>query len=528
MASCYQPFWGNIPMPDQLVVEWGREGIRGVAASVASGHVVVRTCFDWTWPEDQQPVADAEQAGRWLKERLTNHRIAAKRVLVVLPREDVVVRRLELPDAPDEELPDLVRFQAVAKSALPLDQVCLDFLPLPRRPELEGRDALMVTVAKKRVDTARTVLATAGLEMTQVGMASTAIAELIVRAADQAGLAPDDSTFILVCHRERCELLVIQQQHVIFTHATRLAGGSLRQMLLTEISRASVLLEERYGGFRFDQAWLVSDQDDEELLQAMEERLLCDTRTLDPLANSSIELPETGVPDERAGLAPLVGQLLAVEEAKVPAVDFLHPRQRPVERDLTKPRLIAAGAGVCVLLIGMFLLRAWQIHVLDRAIAVRQDLQNKLTEELKDLAPQVEEADAVAAWIDRGVNCLEVTKAIAETLKGTERYYLTRLSVDQATGRGAATVNANGVAKDRRDIETLYMAFMHRNRYEVQPSEISRNSPDTEYPFRFELTADLQPPENEVKADQPGRTKRASARRGRPRRTGRSGQGTRA
>ncbi|NOX57027.1 MAG: pilus assembly protein PilM [Planctomycetes bacterium] len=514
-------------MSDQLVVEWGRERIGGVAASVASGRVAVKTCFDWAWPEDQQPATDPEQAGRWLKERLAELRIAAKRVVVLVPREDVVVKRLELPEAPDEELPDLVRFQAAAKSALPLEQVCLDFLPLPRRPELEGRDALMVTVAKKLADSAQAVLAAAGLEMTQLGMASTGIAELVVRAAEQAGLAPEATMFILVRHGDRCELLVTQQQHVIFAHATRLTGGSWRQMLLTEISRASVVLQERYGEFQFDQAWLISDQDDD-LLQAMEARLQCEARTLDPLASSSIELPETGVPDERAGLAPLVGQLLAVEEAKVPAIDFLHPRQRPVERDLTKPRLIAAGAGLCILLIGMFVLRAWQIKALDRAITVRQDQQEKLTEELKELAPQVEEADAVAAWIDRAVNCLELTKEIAETLKGTERYYLIRLAVDQGIGRVAATVNANGVAKDRRDIETLYMAFMQRKRYEVQPSEISRNSPDTEYPFRFELTAELLPPEKEAKDSRSGGTEHASSRRGRPRRTRRSGNGTRA
>ena len=72
--------------------------------------------------------------------------------MVTLPRDEAIVKRLELPEVGDAELPVMVRFQAGAKSSVALDELALDFIPLPRRSEVPGREVLTATVPKQTMD----------------------------------------------------------------------------------------------------------------------------------------------------------------------------------------------------------------------------------------------------------------------------------------------------------------------------------------------------------------------------------------
>ena len=73
-----------------------------------------------------------EAAGKQLRAELNRAASRSTHVLVSLPREEAVVRLLELPECTDDELPELVRLQAATRSAVPLDRLLLDFLPICR------------------------------------------------------------------------------------------------------------------------------------------------------------------------------------------------------------------------------------------------------------------------------------------------------------------------------------------------------------------------------------------------------------
>ena len=91
--------------------------------------------------------------GEWQRGQLRELRISTITVLISLPRQDTVVRQLEVPgDVPDNELPDIVRLQAETKISSSLDQLLLDFLPLPKVADSPVRDVLMATVSKEAPD----------------------------------------------------------------------------------------------------------------------------------------------------------------------------------------------------------------------------------------------------------------------------------------------------------------------------------------------------------------------------------------
>src|SRR5688500_18213430 len=98
-------------MSDFLALDWDSEQITGLDASTSRQGVSVRKAFMLSWPEGIDPEKDTDQAAHWLKQQLAGLGIATKSVLMSLPRESVVVRRLTVPSARDDELPALVQLQ---------------------------------------------------------------------------------------------------------------------------------------------------------------------------------------------------------------------------------------------------------------------------------------------------------------------------------------------------------------------------------------------------------------------------------
>src|SRR5690606_38140897 len=124
----------------------------------------LRGGFVASWPEDldldQQPV----QAGKWLADTLSHHHLDCRQVAVVLPRAQCVLRRLELPNVPNEELPDVVRLQAAVASSIPLDRLMLDYLVLPTVEGETGRSVLTATINRDHYNALLAVTKAAGLE----------------------------------------------------------------------------------------------------------------------------------------------------------------------------------------------------------------------------------------------------------------------------------------------------------------------------------------------------------------------------
>jgi Tfp pilus assembly PilM family ATPase len=87
-------------MSEFIALEWENTQVCGVEASVSRGKVRIDKCFQLKWPEGTNPADQPQQSGRWLKEELARLGIIAKPAIVSLPREEAVVRPLELPDAP--------------------------------------------------------------------------------------------------------------------------------------------------------------------------------------------------------------------------------------------------------------------------------------------------------------------------------------------------------------------------------------------------------------------------------------------
>jgi hypothetical protein len=495
-------------MPDFLALDWEPQQLYGVEAQVSGETVRIRNCFVLRRPEADDPADNPEQMGGWLKKELHRAGVRIRQVLVSLPREEAIVRRLELPDAPDDELPDLVRLQAATQSSLPLDQLLLDFLPLPKRADTGGRDVLLTTITRERVERLRQVCEAADLELLSIGISSVAAAELVARVERRRGDDADQASLIITRLGNRVEVSVIRQHRLLFSHSAGLAGENneqRNQSVLAEISRSVVALERTIPGIVIARAWVAGSADETpQLLETMQQRLQCDVmQPLDPLSDTNVTIDTSNTPGSRGLYAGSVGTLLARAEPVVEAIDFLNPRKPPVKRDQRKLQIaVGAGAALFLLVIGLMVFYV-KISGLNSKIE-RLEAQNKeLDLEFKAGQPVLEAATEIREWSDRDIHWLDQFDELNRVMDGTERIYFTDFRVTPSLRRALGAVHATGFARREIDVRILRQQLADR-KYRVTPTSIVRSDADPEYPYRFELEIELvesrEPQQNQNQA----------------------------
>jgi Tfp pilus assembly PilM family ATPase/Tfp pilus assembly protein PilN len=506
-------------MAEFIALDWEKRTLNGLEATASKGRVRVRRCFELTWPTfDSDDAANNRQTGEWLKGELARLGIAARKVLVSLPREEVVVRQIDVPDVPDEELPDLVRLQAETRISTSLDSLVLDFLPLPRVEGDTSRAVLMFTFDREKLDVLHEVVRAAGLELEQVAVSSVATAELVARTERDRNLASDDTTLTVARDGKRIEISLMRSRHLLFTHSTQLTGSDVQQdshLAAAEIRRALGAHSQADAGNSVARAWVVGSENEQQTLrQTMADHLDCDVDMIDPLAGQDVSIvsdvssrqdvnasPEAKpgedvfMLDEGDALshtpfgAPL-GLLMAAGQPMIEAVDFLNPRKAIVRPDRRKQKIGLIAASVVLAIAAAFGATQWWASSLHQDIDDADEQLAEFDRMIKSGRPTVEAANVINEWQTHSDDWLARMTHLNEVLPGTDRIYLQNYRFTPRAGNSAGHVHADGFARSDDDVFDLYQRLSERG-YRVQPQSVPRTSKDSEYPYRFQLELDL-------------------------------------
>ncbi|MBI5758851.1 MAG: hypothetical protein HZA46_10075 [Planctomycetales bacterium] len=499
-------------MPDYLALEWEQDRVDVVVADVSGSRVRVRKCFTLAKPANVT-WWEPDVAGRWLKSELATRGVKAQRTLVTLPREITVVKRFDFPAVPDEELAQAVRFHVGAKSSAPIDELALDFIPLPRiSPDTPGREVLAATLPMAVVKGIRATCEAAGCELVSLGLTPIAISQLIARADDSATpTSVFGASLVVFRHHSRIEISVLRQGHLVFSHATRLTVDDpkqAQQAIVSEVSRAMVALNGLQTGVKIERAWmLVESEDNEFATQSLRTRLGCDVRSLDPFTLVDCDMPASELPPDRSEFAGLVGLLLAQAESHVPTLDFVNPRKPPVKRNVRKQRatVIAAGIGVLVALtVGGY---AWQLHHLSNRIEELSKEDRHLDDILKRGEPTLKSVGLVKQWNDATVPWLDEMVAYSNRMPATDRIYLATLRLDPQTGKTVGKIKAEGFSREKADVMSLSEQLAGGNdKYRTMPHNVRADQKDSVYPWRFDSELLIGKASEKTKANQAAAT----------------------
>jgi Tfp pilus assembly PilM family ATPase len=484
-------------MPDLIAIEWDPQCLRGLDVQTTGSSIQVRHVFELPQPSGlAQP-----ELKEWFSHFLAEKHISTKQVVVTLPRESVVVRRLELPDVPEDELPVMVRFQAAAKSSLSLDELSLDFIPLPKREGAVTRDVLLAMVPLAMVTAIQEFVTAAQRELVAIRLSPVGAAELVARLEREKSDDPKSATLIVGRHAERVEISVTWQGQLIFSHAARLAEDNPEQqtaVILTEISRGLISFQNLNLGLKLTEGILLgTDADFPGLSVALQKRLQIAIRTINPFSIVKSAPESLKLIEQKSAFAGLVGSVCTQTQPTVQAFDFLAPRKPVIKPDTTRDRnrqLAIAGAGVAVVLV----LAYWMgLSSLDATLAATADQINLLDESLKKGAPTMESAKLLDTWVKEDSNVLDEFKRFQRLLPATSRVYLAKLDIKTLTMRQAGVIRVEGHAREEKDIREFQKKLLApATGYQRAPNEIKSENKEF-YPKKLDELITLGKPQVE-------------------------------
>ena len=482
-------------MAEYLALDWDDQRLVGVAAQVASKSATVRGVLDFQWAEGELPSEQPEAAGKRLKAELEKASISGAPVIVSLPREEAIVRLLELPECSDDELPELVRFQAVTRSAVPLDKLLLDYLPLPSLKDAPGRRVWMATIGKTLSDRVDTLLSAAGLQAAAIRLSSLGAAELIAHQSS-TGAASDTAVLIVSCVDLRVEVTAIWQQRIVMMHAATLSShdppeAQLAQ-ILAETARSTVALTQAAPGLQIGSGWLIGPRTaDSPLAQMLAERLGFKFHVLtDPATTPGVTADSDGALAHSPLAGAPLGQLLAQGGPRVDSIDFLHPRRQHPKPDRRKLYMALGGAAAVLLLAGIWLAIQNRVWHLEDQIASIEEGNKKAQDLLKKNTALIETAGSVKDWTQRDIDWLEQFRLIEGAKGGADKLYLTNFDANVGSRDKLAVIVAAGRAKLAPEVDD-FEDKLHALGYGILPKEISEDASDPLYPVKLDLSLDI-------------------------------------
>lgn len=469
-------------MADEIVLEWFRDRVRVLVVSHEHGRWSARIAATLETQEHAEARVPAATAGADLMAWLQREQVGSGKAIVVLPREAVVVRRLQLPLAPPDELPDLVRFQAATKTSSSIDSLALDFLPVQRAASDEGQDVVTLTIDREQLTRMTAVCEAAGLQVERITVSSLTVAQW-TRTWSAPDLGLHGPELVVYQQGPRIELSILDQGTLVFSHALQLPEGAdadrLRP-LKSELTRSLVSLSQARPDVSIDRCYYVSGTADAGVVDLLTQRF------------PGGLLPVTADAPGGAGYESLFGAVLPEPDDRL-HLDLLHPRKRRTVPDRRRWYWAGGGAAAALLLVVSY----WMFYSQKASIESEiQSLQSDLANREGQLQKGKPRADAyarVARWYEGTSDPIGLWSLLQRHLPGTDRVYFVELKITPQAGETIARFTGKGQARSRTEIDALNQELSDHG-FRVKPTTPALGKRDPDYPWQFDLDVELPRP----------------------------------
>jgi Tfp pilus assembly PilM family ATPase len=416
---------------------------------IASGRgrqVVIEQAFSVPLDRESLTVGLAEQIGRLVASELDSRGLGRPEAVVAVGRSSIELRQLQLPPASDDDLPDLVRFQAMREFNEFDDQWQLDFLPIEGSAE-SPRTVLATAIGPTAFEQCQAVCDRAGLKMRRLLLRPCEAALLLKNGRS----SPRGQLSLLVnLLSAEAELTAVVDGRAVFLHTARYApekgselisrngpeGASHKSVLtplpalLAAIRLTIAAVPNQLDGRRIESIVVCGTTEAHRgIASAIERELDISVELLDPLQGIQLGRGMAESRPEYLGrFAALAGMMVAELGPSDHAVDFLHPRRR-AERPDPRKKWLVVGAVAAALLFGWFIYSRIE-HYLRycRVEALAQQSQD-LDKSLDDAKRAHVKVAEIVRWADEDVNWLDRFYAINQSFPPAEKAMLGETTV---------------------------------------------------------------------------------------------------
>jgi len=427
-------------MPKKIAIDWDASELRLVVGRTSSTGVTVSDVAVIPLAAD-----DDQAFAETLRKTLDERGLAKLPMLVTMGRGKAELRQLQLPPVPEEELPDMIRFQAIRDFAAAGERAIIDFVH--GDSTVDGIQVVAAAVTPEQVASIHKLAGDGQAAAERIALRPLAAAALYAKHQ------PSEEEVVLVdLLADDADIVILRAGKRFFVRSVRLPNSDTgRPVALAGEVRRSIMASRGNATSESARKIVIWGRKDIHAsdIQQLSERIGLSVETLDPLSLVSVDAAvKASAPEHVGRLAPLIG-LLDVDESGSPLlIDFQNPRQRPeVQSQRGRYLLYGIAAAAVLVLVGF---SAWSsLRTRDQQIA---DLQKQLA----DLKPVVaasqvviDRADRVDTFLDGNVVWLEEIKRVAENLPPAEQLILTSVDANLPQRSGAELTLAGKVSESK-------------------------------------------------------------------------------
>lgn len=436
-------------MPRKIALDYDEHELRIVTAQCGGSKVHVTDA-------KVIPIEEGQSISEKLRAYVVAQGLARTETLVAIGRGKAELRELELPAVPAEELPDMVRFQAIRSFASASEKAVVDFLVTGRSGE--ATTVIAASVSQQDLERTRELCRTSELTPKRIALRPLAAASLYLTKSQ-----PPAICVMIDLLANDAEIVIARDRKVIFVRTVRLPSGESQRSkaIAGELRRTMVACGESSTPNQIV-VWGTDSVHREDLV-AIRSTMDCDdVRAIDPFELVSCGVDE--LPAHVGRLAPLVGLLASDEVAADRLIDFINPRQRPEEKTDYVRRAIYIGLPIAaVLLLAFFAYRSlsgWNAKI---ELATTEVNQMREGEELAD--ESIARTERIDRFLDMDVNWLDELRRFANEAPPSDELIVTSIMARGSNRGGGGSLQVTGAVTDPNvldDMEAALRDEIHR------------------------------------------------------------------
>ena len=417
-------------MVRKLAIDWDERELRLVAAQCSGSNVKIT---------DARVIPIEDNVLETLKAALDGRGMENTETLVAIGRGQAELRELQLPPVPEDELPDMVRFQAGKSFATAGDNANVDYLVTNRSDS--GVEMIAAALGDQELASIRSICESGSLVPKRISIRPLSAAALYLLKQERSS---GNDTVLIDLLSDEAEIVVARGGRVIFVRTVRMpsAEAARGRALAGELKRSLVACGSS-GTLERVVLWgraSVHSQDVEMLVEATDSKV----EVLDPFSLVDVDRnTKANMPEHVGRLAPLVGLLVADEAGEDRLLDFLNPRKR-VEQVINPYRkYVIAGVPVAVAALVAFLIYR-QLGALDAQIELLKTTNNQKEKGVKAADVSIARTEMVDKYLDGDVNWLNEIRRLAVKVPESDKLIVRSLYAVSDTRNGGGSITVEG------------------------------------------------------------------------------------
>ena len=468
-------------MAKLLALDWDQAEARIVVARTKGDGIAVDKTV--AVPLSLSPQGDQVELGEQLAAALSQAGVPRCPVVTAVGRSQIELGTLVLPPAPEEELPELVRFQAMREFSSLQENSPLDFFPLGSVGRESG-EVVAAAIPRSLADSVTSALTGQGLEPKRAAMRPCAVASLAIRRRPDVAAGV---TLVVAQQAESAELVVLKSGVVVFTRSFRLPTewepGETGEPMVGEIRRTIAAAQNQLGESRVEKIMLFGTHGQHANLC---ERLRGRTKLEVELLDAFDGITTDRVPQHSERYAAAIGMLLDEAQEIAPTIDFLNPRKTPEPESPTRKRVFYGGILAAVLL-GVAALVMYKFKLLNDEIETYTRRFARIANENKNMESTVALAKQLREWKQADRDWLGELAHLSELEGLTGDDFMLEQIIGQTSRNNEGQLDIKGKARNVMAQQKLQKEWSDEH-HSVSPRMSSpiRGNRDSRYPEAFE------------------------------------------